>query len=210
MNTQIRRFVFFSLVVTFISFETKAQQRFKAGIKAGLSTSQVDGDTYSGYNKAGFIGGAFIRAQLNEKWTAQFEIVYIQKGAKHNANPEKGNFDYYYLGLNYVEVPVLFQYHQKKFTYELGPGFGYLIKEEELFNFQNLTGIYPFNKSEIGINVGVSYTILTNLDMNWRYSYSITPARPHASGATRWYNPGQMNNVLSFTLMYQFGGGKTE
>lgn len=181
-----------------------------AGLRAGLSTTQVAGDTYSGYNKAGFIGGGFVRAAFSEKWSGQFEIVYIQKGSKHNANPEKGNFDYYYLGLNYIEVPVLLQYHQKKFTYEAGSGFAYLLKEEEFFNFQELTGINPFNKSEININVGINFNIINNLDVNWRYSYSITPVRAHTSGATRWYNPGQMNNVIAFTLTYRLGRENAE
>lgn len=206
MKNRIYIFIFLLLISSGIS----AQQRFKAGVKAGLATTQVDGDTYSGYNKAGFIGGGFVRAELNEKWTAQFEIIYTQKGSKHNANPEKNNFDYYYLGLNYIEVPILFQYHQKKFMYEFGPGFGYLIKEEEFFNFQNLTGLYPFNKREISFNAGISYTLINNLDINWRYSYSLTPVRAHASGASRWYNPGQMNNVIAFTLTYKFGSAKTE
>lgn len=200
-------FIFFLLL--FISNGIDAQQRFKTGLKAGLSTSQVDGDTYTGYNKAGFVGGAFVNGQLNEKWTGKFEIIYIQKGSKHNANPEKGEIDYYYLGLNYMEVPVLFQYHQKKFTYEFGPGIAYLFKEKEYFNWQNLTGLNPLNKTEIGINLGISYTVFDNLDINWRYSYSITPIREHSFGARTWYNPGQMNNVLAFTLTYQFSGKNT-
>jgi len=221
MNTQFRKlvsirlsvtwkFVFYSLFLTFISFEVSAQQRFNAGIKAGLSTSQVAGDNYSGFDKAGFAGGFFVRGLFNEKWTGQFEIIYIQKGSRHNANPEKGDFNYYYLGLDYIEVPVLFQYHQKKFTYELGPGFSYLMREREFLDWQDLTGMRPFNKNEISINMGISYTIFNNFDINWRYSNSVSSIRDHASGASRWYNPGQTNSVIAFTLTYQFAGGKTE
>ena len=232
MNTQFRKlvtirlsvtwkFVFYLLLVTFIPFEIKAQQRFNAGIKAGLSTSQVAGDNYSGFDKAGFVGGAFVSGKLNEKWTGQFEIIYIQKGSKHNPDPEKGDYSYYYMGLDYIEVPVLFQYHQKKFIYELGPGFSYLMKEREYINGQDFTGLSPFIKTEINFNVGISYTIIKKLGISWRYTNSISPIRKHyssvgspfqgpAPGTTRWYNPGQMNNVLSFTLTYQFSGSKSE
>lgn len=215
----MKKFNYIFFAVLLISFEIKAQQRFIAGVKAGLSTSQVAGDTYSGYDKVGFDGGAFVTGKLNEKWTGQFEIIYIQKGSKHNPNPDKGDYNYYYMGLDYIEVPVLFQYHQKKFSYEIGPGFSYLIREREYINGQDFTGARPFNKTEINFNLGISYTLFKNLEINWRFTNSITPIRRHASAAIsqiqqpvygRWYNPGQMNNVLAFTLTYQFGGGKTE
>ena len=196
--------------VSILALPLSAQQRFKAGIKAGISTSQVAGDTYSGYNKAGFTGGALVTAAFKEKWSGQFEILYTQKGSRHNGNPEKGDYNYYFLKLDYIEVPLLLQYHQGKFIYELGPGLGFLIGEEEQFNFQDLTGINPFNKMEATINLGINYTIINNLGICWRFNHSLTAIREHASGASRWYNPGQMNNVLAFTLIYRFGGGNAE
>lgn len=199
--------LFFTII---LALPLSAQQRFKAGVKAGISSSQVAGDTYSGYNKAGFTGGALVTAEFKEKWSGQFEILYTQKGSRHNANPEKGDNNYYFLKLDYIEVPLLIQYHQSKFTYEFGPGIGFLIGEEEQFNFQDLTGINPFNKTELTINLGINYTIINNLGISWRFDHSLTAIRKHASGATRWYNPGQMNNVLAFTLIYRFGGENAE
>ncbi|MCE9540284.1 MAG: PorT family protein [Bacteroidetes bacterium] len=206
----MKKFIIVSFIVLFISSKVKAQQRFNAGIKAGLSTSQVAGDNYSGFDKAGFVGGFFVRGLFNEKWTGQFEIIYIQKGSRHNANPEKGDFTYYYLGLDYIEVPVLFQYHQKKITYELGPGFSYLLREREFLDWQNLSGIRPFNKNEISINMGISYTIFDNFYINWRFTNSLSSIRNDASGSSRWFNRGKTNIVVTFSLIYQFTGGKSE
>lgn len=202
--------VFLSFLSLSISFEVKAQQRFNVGVKSGINTSQVAGDNYSGFNKVGFVGGIFVRGKLNETWKGQFEIIFSQKGSKHNGDNEKGDFNYYFLGLDYLEVPVLFQYHLKKFTYEIGPGFSFLMKEREYLNFQDLTGIRPFNKKEISFNMGINFIIFDNLGVNWRYTNSLSSIRQHASGASRWYNPGQTNNLLSFTLTYLFGNGKTE
>ncbi len=205
---KLYRFILFAFI--FFSLSLSAQQRFVAGLKAGVSTSQVAGDTYSGYNKAGFAGGASVTGNFSEKWTGQFEIMYIQKGSQHNGNPDKGDYNYYFLKLNYIEVPLLLQYHQGKFTYEAGPGIGFLIGEQEFFNFQDLTGLNPFNKTELAVNLGINYTIYKNLGISWRFSHSLTAIRPHASGASRWYNPGQMNNLLAFTLTYRFGGSNAE
>lgn len=206
----MKKIIFIAILFLLIGSETKAQQRFKAGLKAGLSTSQVAGDTYSGYHKAGFDGGGFVTGKLSEKWSAQFEIIYIQKGSKHNQNPDKGDFSFYFLQLDYVEVPVVFQYHQQKLTFEAGPGFGYLVKEREYNDYGDITGVSPFFKTEVSFNLGISYIIYKNLGMNWRYCNSFLAIRKHASGASTWYNPGQINNVLAFTLTYQFGNEKSE
>jgi hypothetical protein len=196
------------LIILFLFFTiaSNAQQRFKVGVKAGLSTSQVDGDTYGGYNKAGFDGGIFVTGKINEKWTGQFEMIFIQKGSKHNSDPENGDVSYYYLGLNYLEVPVLFQYHQKKFTFEVGPSFGYLINNTEYNEYGKVYMPVPFHSTEIGGGIGISYSLTKNLLINWRYSYSLLPIRKFQSGVSRWNNPGQRNNVLAFTLYYRFGG----
>ena len=108
-----------------------AQKRFNVGVKAGVSTSQVEGDSYSGFNKAGLDGGIYVVGKFNDKWTAQMEMIFIQKGSKHNSNPDKNDYTYYYMGLNYVEVPLMVQYHQKKFGFEAGPVFGYLISSKD-------------------------------------------------------------------------------
>lgn len=210
---KIKRFIsikpiqLLSLFALFVLIKsTNAQQRFSAGVKAGISTSQVSGDNYSGYNKAGVIIGGYAQRVINEKWNARFEIMYIQKGSRHNASPDKGDYNYYYLGVNYIEIPLLFQYRQSKFTYEFGPSYAALVNERETLNGYDLTGLRPFNKNELSINIGISYEIYKNLTFNWRLSNSVTPIRAHASGASKWYNPGQLNDVLAFTLNYTFNG----
>jgi hypothetical protein len=201
----MKKIIFISLLILLFASVIQAQQRFKAGLKAGISTSQVAGDTYSGFNKAGIDGGAFVTGKINEKWTAQLEIIYIQKGSRHNYNPDKGDITFYFLQLDYIEVPLLFQFHQKKFTFEAGPSFSFLLREQEYNEVQDLTGYRPFNKNEISYNIGISYVLYKNWGLNWRYSNSVTSIRDHASGVKRWNNPGQRNNVLAFCLTYTFG-----
>ncbi|MBA3704824.1 MAG: PorT family protein [Bacteroidetes bacterium] len=201
----MKKIIYIFFVVFLFCAQAFSQQRFRAGLKTGVSTSQVAGDTYSGFNKAGLDGGGFVTGKINEKWTVQFEIIYIQKGSRHNFNSEIGDYTYYFLQLDYIEVPLLFQFHQKKFTFELGPGYGYLLKEKEYNHVMDLTGYRPFNKNEICLNVGISFVLYKNFGINWRYSNSISSIRSHASGASTWNNPGQRNNVLAFCLTYMFG-----
>jgi hypothetical protein len=182
------------------------QKRFTVGVKAGISTSQVAGDTYGGFHKVGVDGGIFVTGKLNEKWTAQMEMIFVQKGSKYNGNPDLGDYSFYNLRLNYLEVPVLFQFHQKKFVFELGPSFGYLISSNEYY-YQNGTGFNPhsFHSTEIGAGIGMNYMLSKNLFVNCRYSNSILAIRSYTPVRSLDV-PGQRNNVLAFTLNYQFGG----
>lgn len=201
----MRKIISLLFILLLSILKVNAQDRFRAGVKLGLAATQVDGDTYSGYDKAGIAGGIFVTGKINEKWTASFEMIYIQKGSRRNAIPDQGDTRFYLLQLDYIEVPVLFQYHQKKFIFELGPGFGYLVREREYNEFGELTGKRPFNKTDANLNIGITYNIINNLNCSWRYSYSFLSIRDYASGASRWYNPGERNNVLAFTLTYMFG-----
>jgi hypothetical protein len=183
-----------------------AQTRFRPGVKLGLSTTQVHGDTYAGFHKTGPAGGLLLNAKLSEKWYGQFEMLYIQKGSRHNANPEAGDYVFYLMKLNYIEVPVLFQYKLKKFVFELGPGFGYLINAREFDYYGEISNAPPFRKYEISASVGINYVFLKRLTINWRYTNSLLPIRTFSnSSVATVYNPGQRSNVMAFTLNYIFG-----
>lgn len=202
--------IYISVFLLFLAIASHAQTRFKAGLKAGIATSQVEGDTYGGFDKFGFDGGATLQAKVNEKWAAQFEILFVQKGSKHVGDANKGDLSFYLMELNYLEVPLLLQYKQKKFTFEIGPGVGYLISAKE-FDFNgDIYNPIPFNHTEVSANLGINYQIYKNFGITWRFTNSILPIRKYASGASFWYNPGQRNNVLAFTLTYTFGNAEQE
>lgn len=186
------------------------EQRFFVGAKAGVSTSQVSGDELAGYDKAGLVGGLQCAMKFSKKWTLQFEMIFVQKGSKYRARPDLGDPNYYRLQLNYMEVPVLFQYHYKKFTFEAGPAYGYLINYKEENAGGDVTGLRPFHNSEISINAGVNYTLPKNVGVNFRFSNSLNSIRDHESGAKVYYNPGQQNTALHFTVSYTFTHAKNE
>jgi hypothetical protein len=113
--------------------------------------------------------------------------------------------------LDYLEVPVLFQYHLKKFTFELGPGIGYLIRSREYDAIGEIEPRTPFQRYELSASAGISYAFMKRLEINWRYSNSLLPIRVFSNpSVSAIYNPGQRNNVLAFTLSYTFGGTNAE
>jgi len=176
----MKKFVFILILFTIV-FASRGQNQFRAGLKAGLSTSQVEGDTYGGFNQYGFDGGGSLNGKINDKWSAQFEILFVQKGSKHVGDAAKGDLSYYYMRLNYIEVPLLLQYKQKKFTFEIGPGIGYLISAKEFDDpyTQISNPVVPFYTTEVSGNLGINYQIYKNLGINWRYTNSLLPIRKY-------------------------------
>lgn len=197
-----RNFLFIFLFLTNSLF---AQKTFKVGLSLGLSASQYDGDTYGGYHKAGITGGAFVRKKFNPKWDGQFEIIYTQKGAIKNPDPEQGDYSQYELYIDYIEVPVVAKWHYKAILLEAGLGFGRLIKTKEIVNGTDFTGIRNFYKTEMSYFIGAGYALSKHLELNARLTYSLLPVRPHLSGLTFWFNRGEYNNGICFTLKYLFG-----
>ena len=50
-------------------------QVFTGGLSAGLVGSQVAGDNFSGYNKAGIFAGGFVALSVSEKSSLQMELT---------------------------------------------------------------------------------------------------------------------------------------
>ncbi|MBA3830096.1 MAG: PorT family protein [Taibaiella sp.] len=108
---------------------------FYGGLVAGGNFTQVDGDTYEGYSKAGINVGAIVYARLSPATGISMEMIYTQKGsaAAYTSGSAVGYYEaQYHLKLNYVEVPVLFHFFtSRRLRYEAGASYAYLIRSDE-------------------------------------------------------------------------------
>jgi len=189
-------------------------QVFNAGVLGGVSASQVEGDGFGGYKKAGAIIGGFTNTAINEKWEAQFEIYYIGKGSQRNPKPDKGDFAAINLHLNYIEIPVLVKYNYKKFDFELGLYYAYLLNvslEDQFGKIDVQNQPFPFKKYDIGGFLGVQYELIENLFINVRSKNSLLPIRDFNTQdqniglLNKLFNRGWYNLDINFSLRYQFG-----
>jgi len=179
-----------------------AQKTFRAGILAGISTSQYDGDTYWGYHKLGLTGGGFVNTRLSDRLTLQFEIAYVQKGARQVPNTKSPA--QYTLKLDYIEVPLVLKLNVRSFTAEANIGFGALVRQYEEAQYLVVTGMRPFDKTETSFGLGISYRLNDRIEVNWRWTYSLLPVRPYQSGAVHHFRRGECNNVFAYSLRYTF------
>jgi hypothetical protein len=189
------------LLTTLFLFPSAAQsqsaQRFKAGIIAGLTASQIDGDESAGYHKVGWQAGLRGAVILKPKQQASIEILYTQRGCRN----EPETFPYFSTTLDYIEVPV--QWHYSDWLAEAA---------DDADNFYR-----------IQLNVGLSYGRLLGYKDKYEDGFGIAAALPDLNensfcamlGATffatrhlgvtfRWhralnnlYNPGDGGNYAS-------------
>ncbi len=182
-------------------------QQFDAGIKTGISASQISGDQLGGFDKPGIYAGIFTSIELNQKSLITLEMNYVEKGSRKLARPDKGIYNSYRLMLNYIEIPVTYQYFiHDMLSLESGPSFGVLIKRDNNEEDENgvLNGTRPFNKYEFALNGGMNFWFNDNFAIGGRYSVSLLPVRKHDSGSTYWFNRGQHIELLRFYVTYRF------
>ena len=94
--------IFTLLLVLFLCI-TAHSQAFFGGVAIGGVTSQIDGDHNNGFHKVGFTAGVFAGLELTELIEAQFEIKYIQKGSRSDAEDPYQ----FLIRLDYVELPLV-------------------------------------------------------------------------------------------------------
>lgn len=176
-------------------------QRFKGGLMLGMNVSQIDGDNWGGYNKAGIVGGAYVSTAFTNKWGAQMEIRYAQKGSANPLyDPDRIRYR-----LQYIEVPVLAKYEPfNKFEFQLGLLFGYLFdaKRNDGYGYEELDD-QP-DETDVAFLAGINYKLTQRINGNARFSYSLMPVWQNYPGQNygvgAWYN-----NVITFGIYYQLG-----
>jgi hypothetical protein len=205
-----------ALLIVFLTIcflrETRAQV-FTLKPAIGISAAQEHGDNYSGFHKAGIFGGAAVNSRLSSSTSLELGFYFSQKGARHNPNPSKGDFNYYYLNLNYIDLPLSFRYHlNKDYFITAGPYMAYLVDYYENLNYVNFTGAYKFNSFDYGLNFGMGKKIKDRWSFEVRTTNSIVPVRPFSSSflsntfypstVAKFFNRGFYNNVITFFVAY--------
>lgn len=197
-------------------------QSFYGGLNLGMTISQVDGDNYGGYHKVSPLTGVFVRNTFNDKWGMFAGIEYKRKGSKEVQKNDAGYVVFYYaMNMDYIEVPILATYSIKEvgipgiFTYKLpqdllfdfGFSFSYLVNGSEDFGTGPVPPpVRPFRKYEIANHIGLNYPLNEHWFVCWRMSYTFPflPVREHPGGQVYWFNRGQYNHNMSFSLKYEF------
>jgi len=193
-------------ILGFFATESALAQPFSGGILLGGNSSQVAGDNFSGFNKAGFSAGVFVRTQLDTKYGLQMELYFTQKGARSNTKAEEAGNLAYLLRLNYVELPLIFQYDLGKLRLEAGLTAAFLTNSYEEIDYQeNVNDVW--RKVTLNSLFGVRFLISNQWSAGLRTINSINSIRTQqATGNVKRYGNkyGAFNDVLQLALFYTF------
>lgn len=194
--------------------QSQRTQRFKAGVVAGLTASQIDGDASAGYHKVGLQAGLRAVAILKKKQEASVEILYTQRGCRNEAKTPP----FFKTTLNYIEVPVQWHYHDWLMEYEneannfyrmhfnIGASFGRLLgyKDDSDGSIAGITPALPDLKhNSFCFLVGASFYASKHLGFTFRYHRALNklyqPGKPGTSFA---YSLNE--HFLAFQTLYMF------
>ncbi|MFN8206751.1 MAG: outer membrane beta-barrel protein [Bacteroidales bacterium] len=192
--------VFLAIFLPALSLQGQA---FDGGILGGLSVNQIDGDTYGGYNKAGVVAGAWINTATGGKSKIRMELRFFTKGAAPKASLEEPSYPR--TRLSYVDLPLLWERKlSRRVTSQLGLAGGYLMKAQEDINGNGWLPVEnnPFHAFEISGQAGISLLLIEHFMFGLRWSYSLLPVRQNPGNPVRYFDRGQYNNSLAFTLSY--------
>ncbi len=185
----------FLIIATFFNPKLSAQQ-FDGGLVVGLTGSQIDGDSNSGYHKAGLVFGGWVLAHVGERFGIQSGMQYMGKGAKKLINPDINDYTSFKTSLHYVEVPCIATYKiNQKVNAEIGLGCGYLVDDSKEWEGSPLPeDIGSKNNFDWSAKIGLRYCFTEHWYTNLRLSYSMLPISSH---------PNQFNNVVEISISYQ-------
>ncbi len=166
------------------------EQRFRGGLVAGITVSQVNGDDYAGFDKLGWQAGVRGVAILSNKTELSLELLYSQRGSQvenPSIPPERNGvacFDC--IELNYVEVPVTFNYldwttkgGRDNIEYHRIHAFAGLSYGRLLNAYTDFVDIQPvvdeFKKNDLSFTGGATFYLSPHLGLSIRYTRSLFP-----------------------------------
>ena len=186
---------------------------FYAGLAIGINASQIDGDNFSGFHKAGLNAGIVSYIKFKPKLYGNIELLYSAKGArdvKEYNSPQVGTVPVIYTAkLNYVEIPLLLHY-QAQDRIHAGAGLSYsrLFSAKEAIDEvipNSINRREPnFKQEDINLLLSICYQLSGNLFARARYQYSLTTIRDAAQIPIEFGTPAQFNNLfaLQFFLLF--------
>ena len=211
------RKLFILLTLTVISY-TAFSQSFYGGLMAGFNGSQVEGDKSSGYQKMGFVGGAWTQTDVNEKVYWGLELKFNQKGSRINPTAKNGYYKYIYR-LNYIDLPVLAGYRiNDKVSAFAGLSLGVLLSKSgyDLYGPDPTIAYSSLHDWELGMLAGIKVDLDQILQYDWarkfvfdiRFQYSMLSIYQDYSPFFSYYTLGQFNNMISMALFYRIDFGR--
>lgn len=218
MNYRLIRFFAIGFFLVATGFTSNAQI-FKGMVMVGANFAQMNGDQVYGFNKVGLNAGAGVMAPLNKSrnFLMSMELLYSELGARESQDPFQYN-----TRLQYVSIPVMAHYEDRRGGLTFGAGLQY----SRLFQINEDWGlpepsidymdrpVFPvndFKRDDISFILDFRFRVWEKFKLNFRYQYSIVPIRKDIAYNNS-FSPGDIdyftwkrdfyNSVISLRVIY--------
>lgn len=137
------------LLVAFMMMGTLNAQNINVGVKGGLNSYTIANGNFD--QKTGLHLGLLGHIHVTSNFGLQPEIYYSAQGAKiGNSSTD--------LNLDYINIPVLFQYmFDNGFRLQAGPQLGLLIGANTVAGNTTVDVKNDFKSIDLGVAIGASY-----------------------------------------------------
>lgn len=203
-----------SILVLFVGMNAAMGQSTKPagiakgyfGAKAGLNFSNMTGatDVFTNKTKLGPVFSLFYNLPLGNNWAVQPELSYSGEGT--NANGPLGANNTQVLvavtSYNFLNIPLMLQYHTGGFYAEAGPQIGFLVGAKSTLKVgSGTTDLMGQSKGNaFAVNFGAGYYFGRHIGVGARYSLGLTNL--DNSGVS---GIGSVkSNVLSVSALFRF------
>lgn len=163
------------------------------GPKVGINVANINGNEVEKLvPTVDLVGGAFVEVFATDWLSFSLEAIYSGQGA--NVKGENTTLD-----IDYIKAPILVAFYPVKgLGIRTGFDTGYLIIADFMSDGQRIEMKDVFNKFDMSIPVGVSYTFDFGLTMEARYNFGVSNILANET------NLKAYNNVFSFTVGWKF------
>jgi hypothetical protein len=150
---------------------TFSQSKISYGVKAGVNYSGFRTNNGTNSDLFGINLGGVARTDLNTTFALQAELNLNSKGGVFRRPLTSNNPE---IKLTYINLPILLQTKiTKKFTFDVGPEFGFLIGQKAKLNSDTFE-IDDVPAFDMNLNVGLSYQFEKGIFIQGRYGYGLT------------------------------------
>jgi len=200
------RKILFALLMLFMTLWVSAQ-RFEGGVIAGFNATQVEGDTFKGYNKPGILAGFFVQTDVAPAIFAGMEIKYSQKGSRKRIKQNDPDPKKYIMRLGYIDLPVFAGFRTSdRGAVVAGVSAGYLMHSMEYNEYGEFPkdDLHVFKNFDLQPFLGFQFDMLEQLKIDLRFALSVLPIRgqPGEDATTYYWLNNQFNNVISLAAYY--------
>lgn len=185
----------FSLFI-FIALGLHSYGQNNIGFKFGVNFSNVKTSNGNNFTTVlNFNTGVVAKFKLRDKFILNTEVLLSNKGFNSLVIPSGTTAT----NLTYLSVPILLEYQPtKKFYFQLGPEFNFLINARMKNSSVNRRISEKYNKFDLAIAGGLGFNIFKNFNLETRYSLGLSQIRENENIFGSYKNRTFQVNLIYF------------